>query len=113
MLVVETPRAPLPALVRLVLQAMEQVVKVTIKLSSIDNFNMILIGTRWSCLMSRCVQNLPFSVPILVGFFNSSAKQTITLLIKDTNFEHLEFNKRQSGRNWKISCKLTPCHKLN
>lgn len=36
MLIVETPRAPLPALVRLVLQAMEQVVKVTIKLSSIE-----------------------------------------------------------------------------
>ena len=37
MLIVETPRAPLPALVRLVLQAMEQVVKVTIKLSSIED----------------------------------------------------------------------------
>lgn len=37
MLIVETPRAPLAALVRLVLQAMEQVVKVTIKLSSIED----------------------------------------------------------------------------
>lgn len=37
MLIVETPRASLPALVRLVLQAMEQVVKVTIKLSSIED----------------------------------------------------------------------------
>ena len=37
MLIVETPRAPLPALVSLVLQAMEQVVKVTIKLSSIED----------------------------------------------------------------------------
>lgn len=51
MLIVETPRAPLPALVRLVLQAMEQVVKVTIKLSSIEDKLQLQHDLNWDAVV--------------------------------------------------------------